>query len=75
MIGAGSTVTKDVKPFTLNYGCPARPLQNICACGATKQPLDEPLQTPFCPDCAEGLDAKMIDLARVAFANLPATNQ
>ena len=75
MIGAGSTVTKDVKPFTLNYGSPARPLQNICACGANKQPLDEPLQTPFCPDCAESLDAKMIELARVAFANLPASDR
>ena len=36
MIGMGSVVTRDVKPFELVYGNPARPVGHVCLCG---QPL------------------------------------
>ena len=38
MIGMGSVVTRDVKPFELVYGNPARPVGHVCLCG---QPLDQ----------------------------------
>ncbi|MBF0300885.1 MAG: N-acetyltransferase, partial [Oligoflexia bacterium] len=33
MIGAGSVVVKNVRPFTLVFGNPARERGNICRCG------------------------------------------
>ena len=32
-VGAGATVTKDVKPYTLVVGNPARPKSSVCSCG------------------------------------------
>lgn len=34
MIGAGAVVTKDVLPYALAYGNPARHHANVCECGA-----------------------------------------
>jgi len=45
MIGSGSVVTKDVPPYALVFGNPARQVGWVCKCG---HPLDEYLICPVC---------------------------
>ena len=47
MIGAGSVVTQDVKPYTLVVGNPARQIGYVCQCGRR---LDANL---VCPECGK----------------------
>jgi len=47
MVAAGAVVTRDVRPFCLVAGCPARPAGFVCVCG---QRLGEGTE-PVCEAC------------------------
>jgi UDP-2-acetamido-3-amino-2,3-dideoxy-glucuronate N-acetyltransferase len=49
MVGAGTVITKDVKPYKLMAGNPAREIGNVCICGG---PLRE---GQFCSACGNSL--------------------
>lgn len=57
MVGAGSTVTKDVPPYTLAVGNPARIIGFVCKCG---QKLDE---NGICRKCGAEYDIKTLTKA------------
>jgi UDP-2-acetamido-3-amino-2,3-dideoxy-glucuronate N-acetyltransferase len=50
MIGAGAVVTKDVPPFALVCGTPAKRIGDVCSCG---KKLDGPFDVATCRDCGE----------------------
>lgn len=63
IIGAGALVTKDIPPFTLATGFPARPQKRICACGRHRTDLLDPEWAPVRECCHEYLSANVVKLA------------
>ena len=54
-VAAGAVVTKDVAPYVLVKGVPARPAGYACACGEVLEGAEEALGSPGglrCPGCA-----------------------
>ncbi len=47
-VAAGATVTKDVEPFALVVGCPARKIGYACVCG---RKVESSFPFPKCPEC------------------------
>lgn len=66
MIGAGAVVTKDVAPFSLVVGSPAKKIADVCVCGQT---LDGPHESTTCPACGQ------TGAERIAFLSPSLTNQ
>lgn len=62
MIGAGSVVTRDVPPFGLAYGNPARLKGYVCYCGRTlhKAPQQEQEHVFKC-DCGRTVDVRQAE--------------
>jgi acetyltransferase-like isoleucine patch superfamily enzyme len=58
MIAAGATVTKDVEPFTLVVGTPARKVGCVCVCG---RKYGNSLPSKQCPSCG----ATAVDYERI----------
>lgn len=53
MVGAGSVVVKDVPPYTLVVGNPAKPIGLVCKCGKRANERKDPKTPPVCESCAE----------------------
>ena len=52
MVGAGSVVTRDVLPYQLVYGNPARPHGWVCECGeVVSRAAERPRDKPRCEAC------------------------
>lgn len=50
MVGAAALVTKDVAPFSLVFGVPARHVADVCQCG---QQLDKSYLSSTCAHCGQ----------------------
>jgi acetyltransferase-like isoleucine patch superfamily enzyme len=62
MVGAASVVTRDVEPYALVIGNPARKVGSVCRCG---RPTRTPAPASNCPQCGSlrGSFDEPIDLA------------
>lgn len=49
LIGSGAVVTKDVPPYALMVGVPAKQIGWVCKCGVTLKKQNE--DKYFCPEC------------------------
>lgn len=55
IIGTGSVVRKDVEPFTVMVGAPARAVRRICACGDSVMPVSTPISECLRGCCKQNL--------------------
>jgi len=66
MIAAGSVVTRDVQPFTMVKGNPARPCATVCHCGRPCRPVGNRRFSYRCMPCQKIItfteDVKVRDL-------------
>jgi acetyltransferase-like isoleucine patch superfamily enzyme len=67
MIGAGSTVTKDMPPHALAYGNPAKIKGFVCKCGRrlTKEEEKKRQIVMKCPSCEEQYEIPREDYAKI----------
>jgi len=65
MIGAGSVVTKDIPPYALAYGNPARIRGFVCKCGRRLTKMEERQKHILmkCPSCDEKYEIPKEDYA------------
>lgn len=56
LIGIGSVVTKDVKPYSLVFGNPASLIGYVCKCGYKVADANKNLKYSVCPNCGTKLD-------------------
>jgi acetyltransferase-like isoleucine patch superfamily enzyme len=61
VIAAGAVVTKDVEPFALMMGAPARRVGTVCVCG---QPLAVPSVSGSCANCQSEDTAAVSELCQ-----------
>lgn len=53
MVGAGSVVSKDVPPYTLVVGNPAKAVGFVCKCGKRAKESKNPKTPPICQSCVQ----------------------
>jgi UDP-2-acetamido-3-amino-2,3-dideoxy-glucuronate N-acetyltransferase len=66
MIAAGAVVTRDVAPFSLVAGVPAKPVAEVCTCG---QVLTGSHSVSVCDHCGETPQARLQRIAEQPAAN------